>query len=224
MPTKKCKYCQTDIDKKAKICPNCHKKQGSKLKVILVTVVILCIFAIIGSLNNNNDDDSQNVTSDSTVSKSPTNNKDDNKHSSDIASKEDKKSIKFGKEGKSEDLSLKINKAKTVKKIAENEFIEYKPDSGVYAVINITIKNNGKDAVSLTNGYFKLVTPDGAEYDPTILVGLSNKYISFESINPKLDITGNLVFEVPSGLNLSDTTLNFSGTGLFDTDTVFDLK
>ncbi len=29
--TKKCKYCQSEIDKKAKICPNCKKKQGGSL-------------------------------------------------------------------------------------------------------------------------------------------------------------------------------------------------
>ena len=26
--TKKCKYCQSDIPKKAKVCPVCKKKQG----------------------------------------------------------------------------------------------------------------------------------------------------------------------------------------------------
>ena len=31
--TKICKHCQSEIPKKAKICPNCRKKQGGKLKV-----------------------------------------------------------------------------------------------------------------------------------------------------------------------------------------------
>ena len=36
---KKCKYCQSDIDDKAKICPNCRKKQGPKvLKWVLIAV------------------------------------------------------------------------------------------------------------------------------------------------------------------------------------------
>ena len=30
--TKVCKYCKSEIDAKAKICPNCRKKQGGKLK------------------------------------------------------------------------------------------------------------------------------------------------------------------------------------------------
>lgn len=28
---KKCKYCQTEIDRKAKVCPNFRKKQGSHI-------------------------------------------------------------------------------------------------------------------------------------------------------------------------------------------------
>ena len=34
--TKKCKHCQSDIPKKAKVCPVCKKKQLSKLKVFLI--------------------------------------------------------------------------------------------------------------------------------------------------------------------------------------------
>lgn len=44
--TKLCKHCQTEIPKKAKVCPNCRKKQGSKLKWIIIVIIVL---AIIGS-------------------------------------------------------------------------------------------------------------------------------------------------------------------------------
>ena len=33
---KKCKYCQTEIDKKAKVCPNCKKKQSHIFRWILL--------------------------------------------------------------------------------------------------------------------------------------------------------------------------------------------
>lgn len=45
MDTKLCKHCQTTIPKKAKVCPQCRKKQGGKLKWIIVAVVALFIFA-----------------------------------------------------------------------------------------------------------------------------------------------------------------------------------
>lgn len=46
METKKCKYCQSDISKKAKFCPNCNKKQGGVGKWIVIAVIVLLIIAI----------------------------------------------------------------------------------------------------------------------------------------------------------------------------------
>lgn len=47
---KKCKYCQTEIDSKAKICPNCRKKQGkSKLLIALIIIILIVIIVSISS-------------------------------------------------------------------------------------------------------------------------------------------------------------------------------
>lgn len=50
---KKCKYCQSEIDAKAKICPNCKKKQGmSKWLIVLIVIVgIIAIASIAGGDN-----------------------------------------------------------------------------------------------------------------------------------------------------------------------------
>jgi hypothetical protein len=208
--TKKCKHCQSEIDKKAKICPHCRKKQGGKTKFIIIGVIVF--FILVGALSSKNDDKSKQVSN-----TNGTNTQQDTTDATD-------KLIALGSDGQSDDLLLKVNEVGDTKEITENDFLSYKPDSGKYAIINITIKNNGKEAISLTNGYFKLVTADEAEYNPTILIGLDNKYISFESINPGLEVTGNLVFEVPTDLVVSDTTLRFSGTGLFTGSTNFSLK
>ena len=60
-PMKKCKYCQTEIDQKAKICPNCRKKQGMpKWAIFLIVIVVIGIFAASsggsnsGNANNGN--------------------------------------------------------------------------------------------------------------------------------------------------------------------------
>lgn len=39
--TKVCKHCQSEIPKKAKVCPNCRKKQGGKLKFVIIALVVL---------------------------------------------------------------------------------------------------------------------------------------------------------------------------------------
>ena len=57
-PTKLCKYCQTPIPKKAKVCPNCRKKQGGKLKWIVIAVVVLFIIGIATSGGGDNKDTS----------------------------------------------------------------------------------------------------------------------------------------------------------------------
>lgn len=52
--TKKCKHCQSDIPKKAKVCPICRKKQGGILKWIVIIFVALIIIGIIGSISDGN--------------------------------------------------------------------------------------------------------------------------------------------------------------------------
>lgn len=55
---KKCKFCQSEIDNKAKICPNCQKKQGKGILGTIITVfIVLVVFIIIvGSCASNKDD------------------------------------------------------------------------------------------------------------------------------------------------------------------------
>lgn len=46
--TKLCKYCQTEIPKKAKVCPNCKRKQGG-IGCLGVVLLVLGVFIFIGS-------------------------------------------------------------------------------------------------------------------------------------------------------------------------------
>ena len=61
---KKCKHCQSDIPKKAKICPNCRKKQGGKLKFIIawIFLIIIAIASIGGGDGSGKKDDSENIS------------------------------------------------------------------------------------------------------------------------------------------------------------------
>ena len=41
---KKCKYCQSEIDKQAKICPNCRKKQNNTTRNIVLGIISFIFF------------------------------------------------------------------------------------------------------------------------------------------------------------------------------------
>ena len=43
--TKVCKHCQTEIPKKAKVCPNCRKKQGGILKWIVIVIIAIAVIS-----------------------------------------------------------------------------------------------------------------------------------------------------------------------------------
>lgn len=58
METKKCKHCQTDIPKKAKVCPNCKRKQGGALKTVLI---VFLVFILIGGLFGGSDEEEVTV-------------------------------------------------------------------------------------------------------------------------------------------------------------------
>ena len=46
--TKLCKHCQTEIPKKAKVCPNCKRRQGG-IGCLGVVLLVLGVFIFIGS-------------------------------------------------------------------------------------------------------------------------------------------------------------------------------
>ncbi len=61
--TKKCKYCQSDIHKKAKICPFCRKKQGGGLirSIVIVLVVLFIILVICTSGGSDDSSETKNT-------------------------------------------------------------------------------------------------------------------------------------------------------------------
>lgn len=80
--TKICKHCQSEIPAKAKVCPNCRKKQGGMgcLGVILLVVgILIALFAFIGMMggSDSKDKNPQKVgeaeSNDSTETEEPSN-------------------------------------------------------------------------------------------------------------------------------------------------------
>ena len=53
--TKVCKYCKSEIPKKAKVCPNCRKKQGGIGKWIVIAVIVIIVIAAISGGGDDKD-------------------------------------------------------------------------------------------------------------------------------------------------------------------------
>lgn len=69
---KVCKHCQSEIPKKAKICPVCKKKQGlPKWAIVLIVILVL---AAIGSASGGNSDNSETTTTSQSSSTNETQN------------------------------------------------------------------------------------------------------------------------------------------------------
>lgn len=239
----KCTECGKEISDKATTCPNCgcpvnstagttpppmqqampnmqtqapvkRKKGHGCLITILVFVGIIVFFAIIGSVvskngtsDANSNDAQQQVEATEATETSGT-------------------SIAFGEEGEiAKEVMLKVNEVTETDSIsAANGMMSYTPDSGKYAVVNVTISNNSKKSQNLLLNYFKLVGPDEAEYVATIVAIADDKFITVDTINPNLDITGNLLFEIPNELSAQDCKLKYSDYDLFNDISYFELK
>ena len=62
--TKICKHCQTEIPKKAKVCPQCRRKvKGGKLKWILIILVLLfALIMVLGGESYELSEDAENMS------------------------------------------------------------------------------------------------------------------------------------------------------------------
>ena len=99
---------------------------------------------------------------------------------------------------------------------------EYGQNSkGTYLLVNVTVTNNGDEALTVDNSLFKLLN-DGKEYDSDSMAGIyANDDSSFflESVNPELSLTGNVVFDVSDTVIDSSTKQLKVSTGFWGTET-----
>lgn len=143
--TKICKYCQTEIAKKAKICPNCRKKQGGPLGAIIAGIIVLFVLGkILGGGNSDTDSnkpkiDNSSAKTSSTDSSSATE-KDPKTESP--AQAEDSV-VKIGGSYEGNGLKFTVNDA-VINYTFEDEYGVYKLDDGlVYAMVDFTFENTG---------------------------------------------------------------------------------
>ncbi len=184
MALKNCPECGNQISNKATKCPHC----GAPLKTDSTGgccgcgCLLMIILFFLPVLFPRTDFDEKNTT---TRQKSVTNQ---------AVKKE--KTVKIGETVNVGYWSYCVWSKEWTNKTSNNEFLNQSPDYQ-FLKINITVRNNAKDASNLPP--IKLVDNNGNEYDTSSKsFGLENGLSLIERVNPSLQKGGFILFDVPT--------------------------
>lgn len=196
--TKICKHCQTEIPYGAKVCPQCRKKQGGKLKWIIIAVVAL---AIIGLLFGGGDDqDSASDSNPKKVNDSPRNDSGGKKKdsepeentedaSADKTEDGQKNEFKAGDVVETSDFKISFNGAEEY--VSENEFIQPK-DGNVYYKMDFEFENISDSEKNVSSWDFKCYA-DGYDMEQSYMDGMDLD----ATLSPGKKTKGSVFFEIP---------------------------
>lgn len=149
--TKICKYCQSEIDANAKICPNCRKKQGGILKWVVIGVLVLGIAsAAIGSSKNK-----------PTAEKSNTNTTETSTNTA-VETKDKKSDTDYVQSDVVTFKDVKYSVVSVEKTQGENQFCKPK-DGKEYVKVTIKIENHSKEKISYNSLNWRMVNSNGDE-------------------------------------------------------------
>lgn len=178
--TKVCKHCQSEIPKKAKVCPNCRKKQGGILKWILIVVVVIFVFSMLfgGEDDGSASDSNPQKVGDATVAAKDTETKEaeDNKFS-------------VGEIVETSDLRITFLSAQEYQ--SDNRFIQ--PESGnVYYKMEFEFENISDSDESISSWDFNCYADD-YDMEQTYMDGRDLD----ATLSPGRKTKGAVFFEVP---------------------------
>ena len=145
--TKICKHCQTEIPKKAKICPNCRKKQGLGclpigLIVVGVLIVIGMVFGGSGDKDTDSEQPAQAVSEDAGKTTDTANA--DNKESS-KEKKAEKNVVGEGESFEAQGLKVTVDDIDQDYELKDDEYGLYDLEDGYkYIATSYTFTNTGK--------------------------------------------------------------------------------
>ncbi|OAS82762.1 MULTISPECIES: DUF4352 domain-containing protein [Metabacillus] len=110
--------------------------------------------------------------------------------------KEETKTYKIGDAVKVGDVVFTVHGKST----ANNVGGEYGQNaSGTYLILDVTVKNEGKEAIMTDSSFFKLLQGDteyNADDSATLYANEAGKGFFLEEINPNLENRGKVVFDV----------------------------
>ncbi len=186
---KNCKGCGKELDKSAKICPNCGKDQRNwfmKHKVLTGILVLIILTTLGGSSGTEETSSTSNANTEKKTEET------NNTSNANTEKKEEEK------------ITLKVN---SVTDWNDPQGFQT-PDSGnKYVEINFDITNNSVDSgISMNQFYFNAET-ETATVDPGFVVS-DNQPDSELKIKSGVTKTYDLIFEIPQDDKIIEFTYN----------------
>ncbi|ASN06840.1 DUF4352 domain-containing protein [Virgibacillus necropolis] len=192
-------------------------------KIWVWVVAIIIIFIATSGEGDTETASSNELTETNTEQATDKSNSDEKEKEKEKAN--EPKMAKMGEPAKVENVTFTVNSAEETKEIdSGNEFVENATTSGKYVILDVTVKNEKDEAITINSSFFKLIA-DGTEYEPatsgTVMMAMGDSMGDFflTQINPNLEKTGKVVFEVGAEVDLAKTVLQ-AQTGAFGTETI----
>lgn len=132
--------------------------------------------------------------------------------------------VKVGEPATVGDVTFTVTGIEETNEISSgNEFIENATTSGKFIIVDVAVKNDKSEAITMNSSHFKLVS-GSTEYEPStdgtvaMAMGADNQFF-LEQINPGLEKAGKIVFEVGSDVDVAASILR-AQTGFWGTETI----
>lgn len=191
--TKKCKYCQTEIDSKAKVCPNCKRNLNSHgcLVGIIAAIFVVGFVIVVGTALKK-------------TSELPGTSKQNNVSglkAEPSASEDTQKTHSTGDTVTIDTWEITLNSVEVLEQI-DNTYGYFSPEDGSkYVVANVTVKNTGTQsetflpAIYLGDDVKAKITYLDYEFSSSQLLGYQDDLHS-ATLNPLSSKTGIIAFEI----------------------------
>ena len=180
-------------------------------KVWFWVLIVLLFFGIGGALSGGENKDSATATSTSTNKETTT---------------KEEKTYKIGDDVAVGKMEYKVNSVEVVKQVGPSVLPTNAKDT--FLVVDLSVKNAGDKAVTVDSSFFKLKA-DGKTFEADSAASMSanqdengNITNSFfmESLNPDMQQTGKIVFDIPEAQANAQNNVLQAQTGYFGTETV----
>lgn len=113
-----------------------------------------------------------------------------------------------------------------VKSSVGNQYLRQEAN-GEYWAVPVSVINNDKEARMVTMAMFKLVSKDGATYDPdstAVMYMDSQNKLLLDNINPGVQVDGYIVFDMPKGQKMSNYSMEVSDAFSFTSNDEVKIK